>query len=165
MPECWRCPVIDLCRYKPKTLPPEERRRLNPAPLEPGAKAVSSSYCESPGSLGRRRQVVIELDPLAFPEIRRSVAADRDQVHRDAAENRQRELAGECRALRREAAQVSVGISDVEDRGLGIRYRRRRSLRSRSFRPARIVRRCTTCASTRATCRMLPAASRRGMPP
>ena len=23
--ECWRCPVIDLCRYKPKTPPPEER--------------------------------------------------------------------------------------------------------------------------------------------
>jgi endonuclease-3 len=21
-PECWRCPVADLCRYKPKTLPP-----------------------------------------------------------------------------------------------------------------------------------------------
>ena len=25
LPECWRCPVIDLCRYRPKTLPPEER--------------------------------------------------------------------------------------------------------------------------------------------
>jgi endonuclease-3 len=24
LPECWRCPVIDLCRYKPKTPPPEE---------------------------------------------------------------------------------------------------------------------------------------------
>jgi endonuclease-3 len=24
-PECWRCPVIDLCRYKPKTPPPEAR--------------------------------------------------------------------------------------------------------------------------------------------
>jgi len=23
LPECWRCPVIDLCRYKPKTLPPK----------------------------------------------------------------------------------------------------------------------------------------------
>ncbi|MBB4642882.1 endonuclease III [Rhizorhapis suberifaciens] len=22
-PECWRCPVIDLCRYKPKTPPPD----------------------------------------------------------------------------------------------------------------------------------------------
>ena len=25
LPECWRCPVTDLCRYQPKTLPPEER--------------------------------------------------------------------------------------------------------------------------------------------
>ncbi|HET6942214.1 MAG TPA: endonuclease III [Sphingomicrobium sp.] len=24
-PECWRCPVIDLCRYKPKTPPPGTR--------------------------------------------------------------------------------------------------------------------------------------------
>ncbi|HKR16180.1 endonuclease III [Rhizorhapis sp.] len=24
-PECWRCPVADLCRYKPKTPPPAER--------------------------------------------------------------------------------------------------------------------------------------------
>jgi endonuclease-3 len=23
LPECWRCPVIDLCRYKPKTAAPE----------------------------------------------------------------------------------------------------------------------------------------------
>jgi endonuclease-3 len=27
LPECWRCPVIDLCRYKPKTPPPEERAK------------------------------------------------------------------------------------------------------------------------------------------
>jgi endonuclease III len=25
LPECWRCPVIDLCRYEPKTLAPGER--------------------------------------------------------------------------------------------------------------------------------------------
>ncbi len=25
LPECWRCPVIDLCRYRPKTLPPDAR--------------------------------------------------------------------------------------------------------------------------------------------
>jgi endonuclease III len=25
-PECWRCPVADLCRYKPKTPPPKGRR-------------------------------------------------------------------------------------------------------------------------------------------
>ena len=31
LPECWRCPVIDLCRYKPKTLPPEERAKSSGA--------------------------------------------------------------------------------------------------------------------------------------
>jgi endonuclease-3 len=27
LPECWRCPVIDLCPYEPKTPPPEERTK------------------------------------------------------------------------------------------------------------------------------------------
>src|SRR3954451_6918491 len=31
LPECWRCPVVDLCRYKPKTLPPEERVKSSAA--------------------------------------------------------------------------------------------------------------------------------------
>lgn len=31
LPECWRCPVIDLCRYKPKTLPPGERVKSSAA--------------------------------------------------------------------------------------------------------------------------------------
>ncbi|MGE5564238.1 MAG: endonuclease III [Bacillota bacterium] len=31
LPECWHCPVIDLCRYKPKTPPPEERARSSAA--------------------------------------------------------------------------------------------------------------------------------------
>src|SRR3954465_14901580 len=31
LPECWRCPVIDLCRYKPKTPPPEERAKATAA--------------------------------------------------------------------------------------------------------------------------------------
>ncbi len=33
IPECWRCPVIDLCRYRPKTPPPTEqtsRRKAEP---------------------------------------------------------------------------------------------------------------------------------------
>jgi endonuclease-3 len=33
-PECWRCPVVDLCRYQPKTPPPQG---LVPDPLEPAA--------------------------------------------------------------------------------------------------------------------------------
>src|SRR6185312_11301098 len=31
LPECWRCPVIDLCRYQPKTLPPGERAKSTAA--------------------------------------------------------------------------------------------------------------------------------------
>ena len=31
LPECWRCPVIDLCRYQPKTPPPGERVKPNVA--------------------------------------------------------------------------------------------------------------------------------------
>lgn len=31
-PECWRCPVVDLCRYQPKTPRP---KNLMPEPLEP----------------------------------------------------------------------------------------------------------------------------------
>lgn len=27
-PECWRCPVVDLCRFKPKTLPPKAKSAL-----------------------------------------------------------------------------------------------------------------------------------------
>jgi endonuclease-3 len=31
LPECWRCPVIDLCAYKPKTPPPGERAKPSAA--------------------------------------------------------------------------------------------------------------------------------------
>ena len=31
LPECWRCPVSDLCRYQPKTLAPEERAKPSAA--------------------------------------------------------------------------------------------------------------------------------------
>ena len=31
LPECWRCPVIDLCRYKPKTPPPGEQAKSSGA--------------------------------------------------------------------------------------------------------------------------------------
>ena len=41
LPECWRCPVIDLCRYKPKTLPPEERTK--PSAARSGSRASSKA--------------------------------------------------------------------------------------------------------------------------
>jgi endonuclease-3 len=30
-PECWRCPVVDLCRYKAKVLTPLRAKKGNPA--------------------------------------------------------------------------------------------------------------------------------------
>jgi endonuclease-3 len=39
LPECWRCPVIDLCRYKPKTPPPGERTK--PSAARTGSRASS----------------------------------------------------------------------------------------------------------------------------
>ena len=30
LPECWRCPVVDLCAYKPKTPPPKSRAKGSP---------------------------------------------------------------------------------------------------------------------------------------
>jgi len=41
LPECWRCPVIDLCRYKPKTPPPEERIKSSAA--RSGSRASSKA--------------------------------------------------------------------------------------------------------------------------
>jgi endonuclease III len=37
-PECWRCPVIDLCRYKPKTPPPGTK----PSAGRTGSPALSA---------------------------------------------------------------------------------------------------------------------------
>jgi endonuclease-3 len=36
-PECWRCPVIDLCRYKPKTPPPPKPSAARSANRAPSA--------------------------------------------------------------------------------------------------------------------------------
>ena len=36
LPECWRCPVVDLCAYKPKTPPPGER--VKPKAARTGAQ-------------------------------------------------------------------------------------------------------------------------------
>ena len=42
LPECWRCPVTDLCRYQPKTPPPEERVKSSGA--RTGARASSKAH-------------------------------------------------------------------------------------------------------------------------
>jgi endonuclease-3 len=41
LPECWRCPVIDLCRYKPKTPPPGER--IKPSAARSGRRGTSTA--------------------------------------------------------------------------------------------------------------------------
>ena len=41
LPECWRCPVIDLCPFKPKTLPPGER--VKPKAARTGARGSSKA--------------------------------------------------------------------------------------------------------------------------
>jgi endonuclease-3 len=42
VPECWRCPVIDVCPYRPKTPPP-----LEPAP---GKKRVHAPIVDAPSA-------------------------------------------------------------------------------------------------------------------
>jgi endonuclease III len=41
LPDCWLCPVIDLCRYKPKTPPPEER--VKPSAARSASRASSKA--------------------------------------------------------------------------------------------------------------------------
>jgi endonuclease-3 len=58
LPECWRCPVIDLCRYKPKTPPPGERAKPSAArTATPGSSKarIATGRTASPRSAGRSR--------------------------------------------------------------------------------------------------------------
>ena len=60
-------------------------------------------------------QIVVELDPVALRQLRRRVDADRGQVHRDPAGHGRPGAADPRPAPAREAAQIAVGIADVED--------------------------------------------------
>jgi endonuclease-3 len=58
LPECWRCPVMDLCRYRPKTLPPEERVRPSAARTArrgTSAARIATGPTVSTRSAGRNR--------------------------------------------------------------------------------------------------------------
>jgi endonuclease-3 len=52
LPECWRCPVIDLCRYKPKTPPPEKRLKPSAArtarPRSSAARTAKARTASTP---------------------------------------------------------------------------------------------------------------------
>jgi len=58
LPECWRCPVIDLCRYKPKTPPPEERAKPSAARTASRGRSkarIAKDLTASPPTAGRSR--------------------------------------------------------------------------------------------------------------
>jgi endonuclease-3 len=56
LPECWRCPVIDLCRYKPKTPPPEARSTSARSASRASSKArTAKARTASTRSAGRNR--------------------------------------------------------------------------------------------------------------
>ena len=64
LPECWRCPVIDLCRYRPKTPPPGERVKPSAArTARPGKSAIRTATgpTASRRSAGRSRSRPIRL--------------------------------------------------------------------------------------------------------
>lgn len=46
-PECWRCPVIDLCRYKPKTPPPGSTPSASRS-ASPGKSAARTARAPTP---------------------------------------------------------------------------------------------------------------------
>ena len=52
LPECWRCPVTDLCRYMPKTPPPEERLKPSAArtarPRSSAARTAKARTASTP---------------------------------------------------------------------------------------------------------------------
>ena len=55
-PECWRCPVIDLCRYKPKTPPPGTKPSASrtASPKSSAARTATGRQPRTP-SAGRSR--------------------------------------------------------------------------------------------------------------
>jgi len=58
LPECWRCPVVDLCRYRPKTPPPEERAKSSAARSASRGKSaarIAKGRIASTRSAGRSR--------------------------------------------------------------------------------------------------------------
>jgi endonuclease III len=52
LPECWRCPVIDLCRYRPKTPPPKSTAARS-ATRASSAARIAQSPTAAKRSAGR----------------------------------------------------------------------------------------------------------------
>jgi len=54
LPECWRCPVIDLCRYKPKTVEPSARPARTATRASSAARIATGRTASRP-TAGRSR--------------------------------------------------------------------------------------------------------------
>jgi endonuclease-3 len=54
LPECWRCPVVDLCRYKPKTPAPSARPARTASRGQSGAR-IAKAPTASTRSANRNR--------------------------------------------------------------------------------------------------------------
>ncbi len=54
LPECWRCPVIDLCRYEPKTLAPNARPARTETRASSKARTAKGRTASTPRA-GRSR--------------------------------------------------------------------------------------------------------------
>jgi endonuclease-3 len=70
LPECWRCPVIDLCRYKPKTLPPEERTKTakaTPTAARSASRASSTARTAKAPTASRRSASRSRPQPSRLP--------------------------------------------------------------------------------------------------
>jgi endonuclease-3 len=65
LPECWRCPVSDLCRYKPKTLPPGER--VKPKAARTGARASSTARTATGRTASTRNANRSRVRPTRLP--------------------------------------------------------------------------------------------------
>ena len=54
LPECWRCPVIDLCRYRPKTPAPNARPARSASRASSAARTATARTASKP-TAGRNR--------------------------------------------------------------------------------------------------------------
>jgi endonuclease-3 len=54
LPECWRCPVIDLCRYEPKTAAPSARPARSASRASSGPRTAKAPTAAKP-TAGRSR--------------------------------------------------------------------------------------------------------------
>ena len=54
LPECWRCPVVDLCRYRPKT-PPPAIRASGDRSASPRSSAARTAKAQNASTLSANR--------------------------------------------------------------------------------------------------------------